>query len=107
MNYLTLNGVIDNVLLTPQGTNKDTGEQYGGRNRVQLIISKTLSNGEVSREFVNLNVDDVRPFSIAKGKLVSVPVGAMADGKSVRFYHVRAASPPLRLLSEHDQVQAS
>jgi hypothetical protein len=103
MNYLTLNGVIDNVLLTPQGTNKDTGEQYGGRHRVQLLIAKTLSNGETSKEIVNLNVDDVRPFEIAKGKMVSVPVGVMADGKTIRFFHARRVTPALRLVN--DQVQ--
>ena len=97
MNYLTLNGRIDNVLLTPEGVNKETGEAYGGRHRVQLIIEKRLKNGEVAKEFVNLNVEDVHLFKRAIGAFVSVPVGAMPDGRSVRFYHDRLSDPPLTI----------
>jgi hypothetical protein len=96
LNYLTLNGTIENTLITPEGVNAETGEQYGGRHRVQLMVEKVLKNGQKSKEIVNLNVDDPHPFQKLQGKFVSVPVGAMPDGRQVRFYHARGSVPPLR-----------
>lgn len=98
MNYLTLNGIVDNILVTPEGVNQETGESYGGRHRVQLQIVKTLKNGQQQKEYQNLNVDDVGPFRAVEGKLVSVPVGAFADGRTIRFFHARNVSPALTLI---------
>lgn len=84
---LTLHGKVANVLLTPEGVNRDTGEAYGGRHQVQLLVEKELKNGHTRQDFVNLNVDDPTPFQKLEGQAVRVPVGAFATGGQIRFFH--------------------
>lgn len=92
---LTLHGQVVNVFQTPEGVNKDTGEAYGGLWKVQLMAENILKNGQTRTELVDLTVDDPRPFEKVKGRPVSVPVGAFASGKTVRFFHLRQAESPV------------
>lgn len=89
---LTLQGQIVNVFLTPQGTNRETGEIYGGTHRVQIMAENMLKNGAKRVELVDLTVDDPAPFQKLQGRRVSVPVGAFASGGAVRYFHLKAAA---------------
>lgn len=92
---LILTGQIVNVFLTPQGTNRDTGEIYGGLHRVQIMAENVLKNGAKRVELVDLTVDDPAPFQRLQGRSVRVPVGAFAVGGSIRYFHLRASSQPV------------
>lgn len=91
---LTLEGQVVNVFVTPQGTNRETGEVYGGIHRVQIMAENVLRNGETRVELVDLTVDDPTPFQKLRGRRVRVPVGAYVSGGSIRFF-LRAASQPV------------
>ena len=92
---LMLHGTILNIYETPTGTNRETGETYGGQHRVQLMTDTILRNGEERRELVDLNVRDVRPFHELRGEAVAVPVGVFANGSTVRYFHLAAAETPV------------
>ena len=89
---LTLNGEVLNVYETPKGVNRDTGESYGGKSRVQILATAQLRNGEARREMVDLTVDDPAPFKKLQGRSVRVPVGAFVAGNTVRYFHVKAST---------------
>lgn len=89
---LTLSGQVVNVFVTPQGTNKETGEIYGGLHRVQIIAENVLKNGAKRAELIDLTVDDPSPFQRLVGRSVRVPVGAFVAGTQIRYFHLKAAS---------------
>lgn len=91
---LTLVGQVVNVFETPKGTDKE-GREYGGAHKVQLMSETYLKNGERRAELVDLTVDDPRAFREFLGKRVTMPVGVMAKGSSLIFYHVRTAPNPV------------
>lgn len=97
---LTLHGQIVNVFLTPQGTNRETGEIYGGTHRVQIMAENVLKNGAKRVELVDLPVDDPAPFQRLQGKRVRVPVGAFVSGNAIRYFHRAAAQPVVELTQE-------
>lgn len=96
---LTLHGTVANVLLTPEGVNRETGESYGGRHQVQLEVEKELKNGQTRKDFVNLNVDDPAPFKQLEGQKVRVPVGAFATGGQIRFFHQKGGDNQPRAIA--------
>lgn len=100
---LTLTGQVVNVFVTPQGTNKDTGEIYGGLHRVQIMAENVLKNGSKRVELIDLTVDDPAPFQRLQGRQVRVPVGAFASGGSIRYFHLKAAA---QAVSEAKQGEA-
>jgi hypothetical protein len=97
---LTLQGQIVNVFVTPQGTNKDTGEIYGGLHRVQIMAENVLKNGAKRVELVDLTVDDPNPFQRLLGRPVRVPVGAFVAGSQIRYFHLKAAAQPVAEIKE-------
>lgn len=92
---LTLQGTVVNVFVTPQGTNRETGEIYGGTHRVQIMAENVLKNGAKRVELVDLTVDDPAPFQRLQGRPVRVPVGAFVSGNAIRYFHLRAAAQPV------------
>lgn len=92
---LTLHGQVIGVFETPRGVNKETGEEYGGQWKVQLMAENVLKNGQRRRELVDLTVDDPGPFQSLEGRDVRVPVGAFVAGKTIRYFHLRRAAEPV------------
>lgn len=91
---LVMTGLVDNIFLNPERTDKKTGEVYAGRYKVQLRVHLPLSNGETKRDIVDLSTDHPDYFRLMLDKQVSLPVGAMPAGKDVRFYILKSWSPP-------------
>lgn len=54
MSMLLLVGQVMNTFEAPKGTNKETGEQYGGTPRVQIMAENELQNGDKRLDLVNL-----------------------------------------------------
>lgn len=89
MSMLTLNGTILNIYESPKGTNKTTGEVYGGQSRIQVMCENTLQNGEKRIEMVDLTIGDSSPYRELLNKPVRVPVGVyVANGKPM-FYALK------------------
>ena len=82
---LTLTGQLVSVFTTPQGTNSDTGEIYGGQHKIQVLSQETLKNGEVRSSLETLTVSDPGEYKGREGEEVTIPVRAFAmqNGKSV------------------------
>jgi len=97
---LTLQGQVVNVFETPKGTNRETGEVYGGLHRVQIMAENVLKNGSKRVELVDLTVDDPAPFQRLQGRSVRVPVGAFVAGTMIRYFHLKGASSPVSEISE-------
>jgi hypothetical protein len=75
MSYLSLKGKFANLLVTPEGKNKE-GEIYGGKHQLQLLCHEVLRNGETRLNLVNLYVADAGSYSAkTEGDLIEVPVG--------------------------------
>lgn len=83
---LTLNGQVVNVFQAPTGKNKETGVEYGGQNRVQIMAENMLKNGDRRVDLVNLTVTNPEAYKSLQGLTVRVPVGAFAKGDNINFY---------------------
>ena len=81
---LTLNGRIMNVYQSPKGVNKDTGEEYGGTDRIQLICETRLKNGSDKMELIDLNVNDAKTYKVNDD--VNIPVGVYVVGNQPKYY---------------------
>jgi hypothetical protein len=89
---LTLTAQVMNVFQTPKGTDRETGQEYGGEYKVQLLRHRTLRNGEKVMETLDLTVDNPDQYRGLVGKKASIEVEefAMNAGKRVpvRFRHI-------------------
>ncbi len=77
MSYLTMKGVLVNVLETPKGVTKKTGEAYGGRDQVQLLCKEDLKNGETRMVLQTLNLpegSETKAYEQLVGKPVALAV---------------------------------
>jgi hypothetical protein len=87
---LSLHGQVLNVYQTPEGTDRETGNKYGGQWKVQLQVEELLKNGEKRFSVQTLTTENPDQFRGLEGKPVSVPVGVIAsnNGKNipVRFF---------------------
>lgn len=93
MSMLYLVGQVINVFESPQGKNKDTGEIFGGKPRVQILCKNTLQNDETRMDLVNLTVEDEKLYRDMRGQNIRVPVGAFANGGVVSFYALKNEKP--------------
>lgn len=93
MSMLTLAGQVMNVLETPKGVNKKTGEEYGGYHQVQLLCREELQNGETRMQLQTLSTDHPEAFKPLQGKVVRVPVGAFARGGTLHFFIPKGSKP--------------
>ncbi|RSS06902.1 hypothetical protein EA677_10535 [Acinetobacter baumannii] len=71
------------------------GEEYEARDKVQLLGSLELPNGQIKNELIDLTVEDSRIYDDFKNKLISISCGAMAVGRNVIFYVRKGAKPVL------------
>lgn len=91
---INLTGQVINVFHMDAGTNKK-GESYDARDKIQLLGELALPNGETKKELVDLTVDNVAHYDGLIGKTVSVPVGAIALGRTVTFFVRKGAKPTI------------
>lgn len=89
----TLNGTVMNTFPAPKGTNKKTGEEYGGQDKVQILGALPLPDSDQYRmDLVTLTTDNVEQFDKLNGKNVSVPVGIISRGKNDTLYFIPKGS---------------
>lgn len=93
MSMLLLVGQVMNVFESPKGTNKETGEAFGGQPRVQIMAENELQNGEKRLDLVNLTVEDEKIYNALKGQRVAVAVGAYVSKGMVAFYALKGVKP--------------
>lgn len=84
---LTLNGRVINIYTSPKGVNKETGEEYGGTPKIQLMCEQTLKNGSEKMELVDLNIKDASKYE--ENQDVSIPVGVYINGNQAKFYALK------------------
>lgn len=89
----TLCGQVANVFIQPGGTSKKTGEAFDPRDKVQILGSIPLAAGGHKLELVTLNVEDATIFQSLLSKVVRVPVGVYALGKTVGYFIPQGAKP--------------
>ena len=94
MAMLLMTGQLLNVFRTPVGINKE-GKEFGGKEKVQILGSETLQNGETQNKLIDLSCHDVSAFERLLGQTVSFPVGVIPSGKSIVYYVPRGAQPEL------------
>ena len=94
MAMLQMTGQLLNVFRTPVGINKE-GKEFGGKEKIQILGSETLQNGETQNKLIDLSCHDVSAFERLLGQTVSFPVGVIPSGKQVVFYVPKGAQPEL------------
>lgn len=90
---LTITGRLINVFEAPKGVNAKTGDEYGGKPRIQLLGTVVLQNEETRYDLVTLGVDDERPYSVLRDKDISVPVAVFVSGKNPVFFVPKGSRP--------------
>lgn len=77
MLYLVAN--VLNVFKSPDYTNRETGVVTAGSYRVQLMAQTTLKNNETRSALIDLTITKPELFRAFVGKMIQIPVGAMAN----------------------------
>ena len=67
---INLQGTLINAFRLEGGKGKD-GKEYEARDKVQILGSLELPNGEIKHELVDLTVEDARIFEPFKIKLLA------------------------------------
>lgn len=91
---ISLRGTLINTFRVEAGTNKK-GEAYEARDKIQILGSLSLPNGQHKNQIVDLTVEDSRVYDDFKNKLISIDCGAMAVGRNVVFYVSKGSKPVL------------
>lgn len=87
MNHMfTLTGKVVHVFQSPKGVNKQTGEEYGGQDKVQIMGHMALPNGETRMELVTLTTDQGQELEKSTGRTVIAPVGFYSSKGSVGYF---------------------
>ena len=81
---LTLTGTVIHAFTTPEGQDRE-GNKYGGVPKVQMVVQRTLRNGEKVMQQHDLNVSDKDYYLERVGQTVSINVEpfAMENGRSI------------------------
>lgn len=90
---VTITGRLINVFEAPKGVNAKTGDEYGGKPRIQLLGTVVLQNDETRYDLVTLGVEDERPYSVLRDKDISVPVAVFVSGKNPVFFVPKGSRP--------------
>lgn len=91
---IKLEGIVINTFHIEGGKNKK-GEEYDASDKVQLLGSLELPNGQIKNELIDLKVEDASAYDGFKNKLISISCGAFPAGKNVVFYVRKGAKPVL------------
>lgn len=86
MSFLTMRGQALGVYVSPKGTNRETGAEYGGTHHVQLLCEDSLRNGETKLALFTLRTDAPELFKSVVGKTLKVPCSAYVRGTEVAYY---------------------
>lgn len=89
---LTMTGKLINVFESVKGVGK-TGEEYGGKPRIQLLGELAMENESSRFDLVTLTVDDPAPYNVLVGKDISVPVGVWSKAGSTGFFVPKGSRP--------------
>jgi hypothetical protein len=84
-----LKGKLLNIYHVPGGTNRQTGEQYKARDKIQLLDDMPTRSGETRYDVIELTVENPEDYRDFMGQEVTVPVRpfpAMSNGKPVIRY---------------------
>ena len=92
MSMFQMTGQLLNVFRTPVGINKE-GKEFGGKEKIQILGSETLQNGETQNKLIDLSCNDVSAFDRYLGQVITFPVGVIPSGKQVIFFVPRGAQP--------------
>ena len=82
----TMSGQVINVYVTPKGTSKRTGEEYGGDDKVQIMGDIPLDNGQSRKELVEIRTSEPSAFQKLIGKPVNLPISFYAPAKGAVIY---------------------
>jgi len=83
----TLSGEVVHVFISPKNINKNTGEEYGGDDKVQIIGDIPLNNGQNRKDLITLTTDQGEAMQKLIGRPVSAPVSFYAPSKGqVSFF---------------------
>jgi hypothetical protein len=93
MSMLVLAGQVMNVLETPKGVSRKTGEEYGGYHQVQILCEEELQNGETRMQLQTLTTDHPEAFKPLKGRAVRVPVGVYVYKGAISFFIPKGSKP--------------
>ena len=74
----TMTGEVINVFTTPKGTNRKTGDEFGGDDKVQIMGDISLDNGQSRKELIELRTNDSETFQKLIGKPVTLPISFYA-----------------------------
>jgi len=88
---IEVKGKLNNIFKRGDFTNKDTGELKQGKYQLEFMSQKEVIKGagfETVIEKVSIPDTLYPKYKDMIGKDVSVPVGAMAQGKRVIFYGI-------------------
>ena len=89
---LMMTGQLLNVFRSPKGVNKD-GKDFGGQDKIQILGSVTLQNGETQNKLVDLTCHDLSAFERLVGKQIAFPVSVMASGGNVVYFIPKGGQP--------------
>lgn len=87
----TMTGQVVHVFETPKGVNRQSGEEYGGNDKVQIMGHMSLPNGETRMELISLNTEQGEELKKAIGRSVIAPVGFYASKGSVGYFIPKSA----------------
>jgi hypothetical protein len=76
---LILKGELFDVFTTPGGTNKQTGEKYHPRHKIQILDEEVLSNGQTKKVFRDLEVPDLESYRNKLGEQIEIEVTQYVD----------------------------
>lgn len=82
----TVTGQVVHVFESPKGLNKQTGEEYGGQDKVQIMGDLSLPNGEIRKELLSLTTEQGQELQKAVGRTVEAPVGFYASKGTVGLF---------------------
>jgi hypothetical protein len=90
---LTLHGTVMNVFTTPKGVNRDSGEEYGGSSKVQVMAENILKNGDKRMDMINLTTNEPDVFKPFVGKFADIPVSVFVINGALMFMMPPGAKP--------------
>jgi hypothetical protein len=82
---LSMTGQLLNLYENPVRTKRDTGEQYGGESRIELLCRVTLENGAVKHEMQSLRCEHPKRFEKLVGQHLTLPVSFYITKGTVIF----------------------
>jgi hypothetical protein len=90
---LQITGRVINVFTTEAGKGKD-GTDYAERHKVQLMGERSLPNGDVQMDLMDLTINDLEDWNDKQGKTIAIDIGAFAPSKGNIIYFVSKGSKP-------------